>query len=65
MSNKGVHGTIRASTHGINMDKLNTFLRLVETVLVTYLKTGHDSINMTPIGAPIYIYVSNGTIWLY
>ena len=26
------------------MEKFNTFLRLVKTVLVPYLKTGHDSI---------------------
>ena len=26
------------------LEKLNTFLRLVKTVLVAYLKTGHDSI---------------------
>ena len=47
MSNKGVHGTIvhlRTSTHEIYMEKFNTFLRLVKTVLVPYLKTGHDSI---------------------
>ena len=34
------------STHGIYMEKFNTFLRLVKTVLVPYLKTGHDSIQM-------------------
>ena len=28
------------------MEKFNTFLRLVKTVLVPYLKTGHDSIQM-------------------
>ena len=28
------------------MEKLNTFLRLVKTVLVPYLKTANDSIHM-------------------
>ena len=51
MSNKGVHGTIvgyilRICTHEIYMEKMNTFLRLVKTVLAPYLKTGHDSIYM-------------------
>ena len=35
---------LTTSTHGIHIEKLNTFLRIVETVLVSYLKTGHDSI---------------------
>ena len=30
----------------IYMGKFNTFLRLVKIVLVPYLKTGHDSIQM-------------------
>ena len=51
MSNKGVHGTIvryilRTSTHGMYIEKFNTFLKLVKTVLVPNLKTGHDSIQM-------------------
>ena len=37
---------LRTSTHGIYIGKLNTFLRLVKTVLVSYLKTGHDSIHV-------------------
>ena len=28
------------------MEKFNKFLRLVKTVLVSYLKTGHDSMQM-------------------
>ena len=49
MSNEGVHGTIvgyilRASTHGIYMEKLNTFLRLVKTVLVGYATAKLDRI---------------------
>ena len=51
MLNKGVHGTIvhrmnLHTTHAIYMKKFNTFLRLVKTVLVLYLKTGHDFIQM-------------------
>ena len=37
---------LRASTHEIYMETCNTFLRLVKKVLVPYLKTGHDSIQM-------------------
>ena len=37
---------LRTSTHEIYIEKFDTFLRLVETVLVPYLKTGHDSIQM-------------------
>ena len=38
------------------MEKFNTFLRLVKTVLVPYLKTGHDSIHMYFFKS-VYIYV--------
>ena len=47
MSSKGVHGTkVRLTNlHTWNLHgKFNTFLRLVKTVLVPHLKTGHDSI---------------------
>ena len=37
------------------MEKLNTFLRLVKTVLVPYLKTGHDSIHIYFFKS-VYIY---------
>ena len=37
------------------MGKFNTFLRLVKTVLVPYLKTGHDSIHMYFFKS-VYIY---------
>ena len=35
---------IRTSTHVIYIEKLNTFLRLVKTVLVPYLKIKLDTI---------------------
>ena len=39
------------------MEKLNTFFKLVKTVLVSYLKTGQDAINMLFFQMYLHIYV--------
>ena len=49
MLNKGVHGikVHLTNLHTWNLHgKFKTFLILVKTVLVPFLKTGHDSIEM-------------------
>ena len=44
------------------MEMFNTFLRLLKTVLVPYLKTGHDSIQMLFLAPAVTVGETEGAM---